>query len=140
MPSGWGYTGNPVTITTTCHLCRLLSSDPDDQSRLDMEVLKFRKQAYATSTKATYKSQLRACVTFCTYYGYQPLPASTITLSRYAAFLAHSLSASSIPAYLNIVRIWNMAWKTLPRITSTWQQPCVVYISAKAAQSHRNNP
>lgn len=96
------------TCCLTCHLCRLLSSDPDDQSRLDMEVLKFRKQAYATSTKATYKSQLRAYLTFCVYYGYQPLPASTITLSRYAAFLARSLSASSIPAYLNIVRILHL--------------------------------
>ena len=73
-----------------------------------MEVLKFGKQAYETSTKATYKSQLQAYLTFCVYYGYQPLPASTITLSRYAAFLAHSLSASSIPAYLNIVRILHL--------------------------------
>ena len=40
--------------------------------------------------------------------GYQPLPASTITLSRYAAFLARSLSASSIPAYLNVVRILHL--------------------------------
>lgn len=92
----------------TCHLCLLLSSDPDDLLRLDMEVRKFWKQAYATSTKATYKSQLRAYLTFCVYYGYQPLPASTITLSRYAAFLARSLSASSIPAYLNIVRILHL--------------------------------
>ena len=45
----------------TFHLCHF--SDPDDQSRLDMEVLKFRKQAYATSTKTTYKSQLRAYLT-----------------------------------------------------------------------------
>ena len=73
-----------------------------------MEVLKFRKQAYASSTKTTYKSQLRAYLIFCACYGYQPLPASTITLSRYAAFLAPSLSISSIPAYLNIVRILHL--------------------------------
>ena len=73
-----------------------------------MEVLKFRNQAYATSTKAICKSQLRAYFTFCVYYGYQPLPASTITLSRYAAFLARSLSASSISAYLNVVRIFHL--------------------------------
>lgn len=73
-----------------------------------MEVLKFRKQAYAFSTKTTYKSQLRAYLIFCVYYGYQPLPTSTITLSRYAAFLARSLSVSSIPAYLNIVRILHL--------------------------------
>ena len=96
------------TFYLTCLLCLLQSSDPDDLLRLDMEVRKFRKQAYATSTKATYKSQLRAYLTFCVYYGYQPLPASTITLSRYAAFLARSLSAASIPAYLNIVRILHL--------------------------------
>ena len=73
-----------------------------------MEVLKFRKQAYASSTKTTYKSQLRAYLIFCAYYGYQPLPASTITLSRYAALLARSLSISSIPAYLNIVCILHL--------------------------------
>ncbi|XP_078363286.1 uncharacterized protein LOC144647358 [Oculina patagonica] len=82
--------------------------DPQDQSRLDMEVLNFRKQAYASSTKTTYKSQLRAYLIFCVYYGYKPLPASTVTLSRYAAFLARSLSVSSIPAYLNIVRILHL--------------------------------
>lgn len=42
------------------------------------------------------------------YYGCQPLPASTLTLNRYAAFLARSLSASSIPAYLNAVRILHL--------------------------------
>ena len=73
-----------------------------------MEVRKFRRQAYAVSTKATYKSQLHAYLTFCIYYGCQPLPASTIALSRYAAFLARSLSATSIPAYLNIVRILHL--------------------------------
>ena len=45
-------------------------SDSDDQLRLNMEVRKFRKQAYATSTKVTYNSQLRAYLTFCVYYGY----------------------------------------------------------------------
>lgn len=66
----------PLLLTShlTCHLYRLLSSDPEDQSRLDMEVLNFRKQAYAPSTKTTYKSQLRAYLLFCAYYGYQPLP------------------------------------------------------------------
>ena len=66
-----------------------------------MEALKFRKQAHATSTRAIYKSQLRAYLTFCVYYWYQPLPASTITLSRYAALLARSL-------YLNIARILHL--------------------------------
>ena len=47
-------------------------------------------------------------LSFCVYYGYQPLPASTLTLNHYAVFLAKSLSASSIPAYLNAVRILHL--------------------------------
>ena len=96
----------------TCHLCHLLSSDPDDQSRLDMEVLKFWKQAYATSTKTTYKSQLRAYLTFCVHYGYQPLPASTITmqLSWHTLCL---LPRFQLTLTLSVFSIWNMAWKTL---------------------------
>lgn len=53
-------------------------------------------------------SLTRAYLSFCLYYGYQPLSASSLTLSRYAAFLARSLSASSIPAYLNTVRILHL--------------------------------
>lgn len=53
-------------------------------------------------------SQLRSHLSFCVYYGYQPLPAADLTLNRYAAFLAGSLSASSIPAYFNAVRILHL--------------------------------
>ena len=53
-------------------------------------------------------SQTRSYLSFCVYYGYQPLPAAGSTLNRYAAFLARSLSASSIPAYLNAVRILHL--------------------------------
>ena len=150
------------TFCLTCHRCRLLSSDPDDQSRLDMEVLKFRKQAYATSTKAAYKSQLRAYLTFCAYYGHQPLSASTITLSRYAAFLARSLSASSIPAYLNIGRILHLehgledptknnfhlaitfAWYTslqrLHSLTETTHDPCNAFGYEVTLELNRPSP
>ena len=41
-------------------------------------------------------------LSFCVY---QPLPAAALTLNRYASFLERSPSASSIPAYLNAVRI-----------------------------------
>ena len=53
-------------------------------------------------------SQMRSYLSFCVYYGYQPLPAAALTLNRYAAFLARSLSASSIPAYLNAIRILHL--------------------------------
>ena len=52
-------------------------------------------------------SERRSYLSFCVYSGYQPLPAAALTLSRYAAFLAKSLSAT-IPAYLNAVRILHL--------------------------------
>lgn len=124
------------TSCLTCHLYRLLSSDPEDQSRLDMEVLKFRKQAYASSTKTTYKSQLRAYLIFCAYYGYKPLPVSAIILSRYAAFLARSLSVSSIPAYLNIVRILHLEHGLEDPTKNNFH----LATTAKDKQSRRRNP
>ena len=65
-------------------------------------------KAYATSTKATYKSQLRTYLTFCVLLWVPATSSFCITLSSYAAFLARSLSASSIPAYLNIIRILHL--------------------------------
>ena len=47
-------------------------------------------------------------LSFCAYCGYQPLPAAGSTLNRYPAFLARSLSASSIQAYLNAIRILHL--------------------------------
>lgn len=66
---------------------------------------KYRGQAFAQSTTATYKSQLRAYLRFCLYFGYTPVPCSSHHLLRYVVFLARTLSASSIPCYLNVVRI-----------------------------------
>ena len=94
-----------MTSNLTCPPCLLLSLDPRDQQHLDREVINFRRQAYVPTTKSTYVSQRRSYLSFCVYYGYQPLPTAALTLSRYAAFLARSLSATSIPANLNAVRI-----------------------------------
>ena len=67
---------------------------------------KYCGQAFAKSTAATYRSQLRVpfCV-FCLYFGYNPVPCYSYHLLRYVVFLARTLSASSIPCYLNVVRI-----------------------------------
>ena len=97
-----------MTSNLTCPPCLLLSLDPRDQQHLDREVTNFRRQAYVPTTKSTYVSQRRSYQSFCVYYGYQPLPAAALTLSRNAAFLARSLSATSIPAYLNAVRILHL--------------------------------
>ena len=55
----------------------------------------------APRLKSVYKSQLRAHFRFCLYFGYRPVPSFT----TYIVFLARTLAASSIPCYLNVVRI-----------------------------------
>ena len=48
------------------------------------------------------------------FYGYQPLLAAGSTLNRYAAFLARSLSESSIPAYLpnlTLLIVMQLSWQ-----------------------------
>ena len=97
-----------MTSNLTYPTCLLLSSDPRDQQQLDREVTNFRRQAYVPTTGSTYVSQRRSYQSFCVYYGYQPLPAASLTLSRNAAFLARSLSATFIPAYLNAARILHL--------------------------------
>ena len=97
-----------MTSNISCPPCLLLSLDPNDQQQLDGEVTNFRHQAYVPTIKSTYVSRRCSYLSFCVYYGYQPLPAAALTLSRYAAFLARSLSATSIRAYLNAVRILHL--------------------------------
>ena len=76
-----------------------------EESRLDGLVVQFRRSAYAESTKSTYRSQLRIYHSFCHRFNYPPLPASTITISRYIAFISTRISTSSIPSYINIIKL-----------------------------------
>lgn len=69
------------------------------------KMLNLRQSIFAKSTKATYKSHLRSFLRFCLYFGYEPLACTVETICRYIAFLARSLSYSSIPGYLNIIRL-----------------------------------
>ena len=41
---------------------------------------------------------------------YTPVPATTDTISRYAAFLGRSLKFNSVKQYLNIIRIMHLEW------------------------------
>jgi hypothetical protein len=65
----------------------------------------YKRKSYALSTQKTYRSQLRKYLQFCLDFKCNPLPVSQQTLLCYTAFLARSLSASSIPNYLNVVRL-----------------------------------
>ena len=70
---------------------------PAEEGRLVSLILQYRRAAYAESTKSAYRSQLRLYMSFCHRFQYCPLPASTITISRYIAYISTPISTSSIP-------------------------------------------
>ena len=70
----------------------------------------YRNHAFAKSTAASYKSQLRAYLRFCLFFGYTPVPCRAIHLLRYIVFLARTLSTRSIPNYLNVVRLLHLQY------------------------------
>ena len=67
--------------------------------------MRYRKAAYAESTKAVYRSQLRSYVAFCDDLGYTTVPASEVTVCRYVAHLAKTHKPNSIRQYLNVIRL-----------------------------------
>ncbi|XP_031572485.1 uncharacterized protein LOC116306546, partial [Actinia tenebrosa] len=80
------------------------------EQQLDLELRKFRGHAFAQSTAATYKSQLRCYIRFCVYFGYAPVPCKALHLLRYIVFLTRTLSPTSIPCYLNVIRILHLQY------------------------------
>ena len=77
-------------------------------SALKLEVNRYKGSSLAISTKSTYRSHLNAYLRFCAYYGCVPIPADRDTICCYVAFLARSLSSSSINGYLNIIRLLHL--------------------------------
>jgi hypothetical protein len=75
---------------------------------LAREVAKYKGVSYAKSTQAAYKTHLKTYLRFCVFYGCVTVPASQETLCCYVAFLARSLSPSSIANYLNIIWILHL--------------------------------
>ena len=81
----------------------------------------FRCAALADTTKRTYKSQLNAYLKFCFNFGFQPVPASQETLCLYTAYLARTLSANSIPCYLNVIRLLHLESGYQNPIANNWE-------------------
>lgn len=77
----------------------------DGLESLLSEASRYRNAAFAQTTKKTYKSQASCYLKFCFNFGLQPIPATQETLVTYCSYLARTLSASSIPAYMNVVRL-----------------------------------
>ena len=70
----------------------------------------FSSLVYSKNTKRTYKTHRDSYLAFCAFMGYSPVPATSLTLCRYATFLARSLKFNSIKQYLNIVRLLHLEW------------------------------
>jgi hypothetical protein len=77
----------------------------DDYCSLKAESSAFKLSAFSDNTKRSYKSQLYCYIRFCLHFGLIAVPATSTTLCTYSSFLARTLSASSIPCYLNVIRI-----------------------------------
>lgn len=86
----------------------------------------YRGHTFAASTKRTYSVHLRQYLQFCFHFSYQPVPASTTTLCRYAVYLANRLSPSSIRQYLNIVSLLHKENNHANPVTDNWALNMVI--------------
>lgn len=76
---------------------------------LKLEARAFKRVAFAEASKRTYKSQLKCYLQFCIDFSQCPVPASSETLTCYLAYLAKKIASSSIPNYLNVVRLLHVS-------------------------------
>ena len=67
---------------------------------LDSKVERYRNTAYASSTKSAYNCQVRKYMMFCKEQCYEPVPANSTQLCRYAAYLAKTLCPATVKQYL----------------------------------------
>ncbi|XP_071099429.1 uncharacterized protein [Haliotis cracherodii] len=81
----------------------------------------FRRATYAETTKRTYSSMKTAYLRFCLYFSRTPVPADRMTVLLYRVFLTRSPSATSIPGYMNIIRLLHLE-VGLPNPLETWEQ------------------
>ena len=88
--------------------------------QLQEEIFHFRSHTFSASTKATYRTHRNCYLRFCHRMGYPPLPAQPDHLCQYAAFLARSLSANSIPSYLNIISLLHKEFNLPNPLSHNW--------------------
>ena len=88
-----------MTSNLTCPPCLLLSLDPRDQQQLDREVTNFRRQAICTYYQVHLRESKAFLPILLCILRLAASPNSSMNPYRYAAFLARSLSATSIRAY-----------------------------------------
>ena len=81
------------------------SKDPQLAQQLQEEIYQYHFHTSAEGTKASYHTHRTSYLWFCEHICYPSLPAQSSHFCQYAAFLARSLKATSIPSYLNILGI-----------------------------------
>ena len=68
----------------------------------------YRAATFANSTKRSYLTHQRRYLDFCNRMGVPPVPASSTTIVRYAAFLARHMKPASVRQYLNVIRVLHL--------------------------------
>ena len=76
--------------------------------QLDLEVAALKTNRFSDSTQRTYAASVRAYFSFCSQHHLPPLPATTVNITRYIAFLARSKAYSTIQQYLSILNILHL--------------------------------
>lgn len=72
---------------------------------IDGRLLSYLSTALAPSTRDAYRRYIRRFHQFCDEMGYQPLPASALTLARYVTHLTTDTSLASIRCHLSALRM-----------------------------------
>ena len=114
-----------MTWDTTCLLCLLTLYLIDSRCKellqqLDAEVIHWKAQLFAKSTKSTYSAHLRIYLKFCQRLELPPVPVSTCTLERYAAFLARTRAFTTVQQYMNIIRIIHLEFGFSNPLSENW--------------------
>ena len=100
----------------------VLSSGLPLVDSLDDLVLYYRQNSYAAATKKSYQSHLNSYLHFCEALDISPVPVTSANVCRYAAYLAgiKQLKASSVPKYLNIIRILHQEYGFPNPLQENW--------------------
>ena len=94
--------------------------DPLMSRQLVDEIFHYRAHTFSENTKARYRTNRNSYLQFCQRMGYPPIPAQFAHICQYAAFLARSLKASSIPNYLNIIGILHKEFNLPNPLANNW--------------------
>lgn len=74
-------------------------------TQLHARLLQCRYNGVASSTRRTYQSGLNAFANFCARFNILPLPASSLTLQYFCAYVSQHISYKTLKVYLSAIRL-----------------------------------